>query len=574
MASALALELVIGATVNSTVGAAFKAIEQRIARLKTLGSKAKVLQHTIGEAVRLREELNKTHETAEDSGQYLQRQLETNLDLLRGLRREVRDLRDDLPRLGSMVTFRVAVEAPDVIVLWPAALSSAARQRTQAPAPANEVAGPVERVTSSFSWLTQQARNVVVGLTALSASVWERAVFGPGFRLGAPGDEPPRPASVSIQLQTSGYEWAGGEASLQVGPGLPDAANNAVYTSISAPSLKQQAQGKGGQAAGVASAQIVGAVGPGVVVVQVVQTCLGHDPRKASASAAEDGAEAVQADNSRFGLGSVVVALTALALGVAGGRNVARGGVLSRGWNTVKEVFRPTPAPRPRGATRIEALPPPAAPSKWDRIKSGAKEGVKSTRNGALLGAVVQAGYTLMTAETVKDKAEGYGGAAGGLAGTLAGGAIGGAIGTLIAPGIGTAIGIELGSAVGGVLGSEFGSWLGVKLFASDETPPPATEKKAESSPTAAPGSVVRQMASPQSSGDSTLPLAPTPLPANAAPQLVTQQITIHQQMPITVQGDLSNAEQIRQSLLDEMRRQMEALTRTASAPLYDPSHV
>lgn len=565
MASALALELVIGATVSSTVGAAFKAIEYRIARLKTLGSKAKVLQHTIGEAVRLREELNKTHETAEDSGQYLQRQLEINLDLLRGLRREVRDLRGELPRLGSLVTFRVAVEAakaPGVIVLWPPAL------------PKNKEAEPVEAVTRSFSWVTQQTRNVVLGLTALSASVWGLAAFSP--RVGAPRDEStPRLPSLSIQVQTQGYEWAGGQASLQVGPALPEAANNAVYTSFSAPSVNQQAQGKGGQAAGFASAEIVGTVGAGMVVVQVAQTCLGHEPLKASASAAAEGAEAAQADNSRFGLSSVVVALTALALGVAGGRNVARGGVLSRGWNTVKEVFRPTPAPRPRGATRIEALPPPAAPSKMQEGWKAMKPAVKAELAPALLLAALNAGYTAMYAKTADEKADGYGNAAGSAIGSVVGAGLGERF--IRIPKVGQMIGTTLGGFVGG----KFGGWLGKKLFGSDGVFSSADEEQAGkapapalSPPNTAPGSVVRQMANPQPSGDSMLPLAPTTAPANPAPQLLTQQITIHQQMPITVQGDLSNGEQIRQSLLDEMRRQMEALTRTTVAPLYDPSHV
>ncbi|TKJ66962.1 hypothetical protein PkoCFBP13504_30605, partial [Pseudomonas koreensis] len=63
MANKLALGLVIGGAVSSTVGAAFKDVTGRIKRLEAEGNKARVLQRTIGDTIRLREEWKKAHDT-------------------------------------------------------------------------------------------------------------------------------------------------------------------------------------------------------------------------------------------------------------------------------------------------------------------------------------------------------------------------------------------------------------------------------------------------------------------------------------------------------------------------------
>jgi hypothetical protein len=56
MANKLALGLVIGGAVSSTVGTAFKDVQGRIKQLEAQGTKARVLQRTIGDTIRLREE--------------------------------------------------------------------------------------------------------------------------------------------------------------------------------------------------------------------------------------------------------------------------------------------------------------------------------------------------------------------------------------------------------------------------------------------------------------------------------------------------------------------------------------
>ncbi|EGH97604.1 tail tape measure protein, partial [Pseudomonas amygdali pv. lachrymans str. M302278] len=63
MANNLALGLVIGGSVSSTLGSAFSTVEGRIKKLEQQGSQAKVLRNTIGETMRLRDEWKKAHDS-------------------------------------------------------------------------------------------------------------------------------------------------------------------------------------------------------------------------------------------------------------------------------------------------------------------------------------------------------------------------------------------------------------------------------------------------------------------------------------------------------------------------------
>lgn len=102
MASKLALGLVIGGAVSSTVGAAFKTVEGRIKKLEEQGSKAKVLKNTIGETMRLRDEWKKAHDTGAASAAGLLRKLEGNLDSLRKQGIQVHKLRQEYQALGRV----------------------------------------------------------------------------------------------------------------------------------------------------------------------------------------------------------------------------------------------------------------------------------------------------------------------------------------------------------------------------------------------------------------------------------------------------------------------------------------
>lgn len=83
MANKLALGLVIGGAVNSSVGAAFKEVTGRIKRLEAEGNKARVLQRTIGDTIRLRDEWKKAHDSGAAGASKLLSRLNSNLDSLK-----------------------------------------------------------------------------------------------------------------------------------------------------------------------------------------------------------------------------------------------------------------------------------------------------------------------------------------------------------------------------------------------------------------------------------------------------------------------------------------------------------
>lgn len=100
MASKLALALVIGGAVSSTVGAAFNTVEGRIKKLEDKGNKAKVLKNTIGETIRLRDEWKRAHDSGAAATDGLLRKLNGNLDALRKQGVAVGKLGQEYQRLG------------------------------------------------------------------------------------------------------------------------------------------------------------------------------------------------------------------------------------------------------------------------------------------------------------------------------------------------------------------------------------------------------------------------------------------------------------------------------------------
>ncbi|WP_070087230.1 phage tail tape measure protein [Pseudomonas sp. NBRC 111122] len=100
MASKLALALVIGGTVASSVGAAFKTVENGIQKLEAKGNRAKVLKSTIGETIKLREEWKRAHDSGAAGADKLLRKLDNNLDALRKQGVEVGRLSREYQRLG------------------------------------------------------------------------------------------------------------------------------------------------------------------------------------------------------------------------------------------------------------------------------------------------------------------------------------------------------------------------------------------------------------------------------------------------------------------------------------------
>jgi TP901 family phage tail tape measure protein len=83
MANKLSLGLVIGGAVSPTVGAAFNEVTGRIKRLEAEGNKARVLQRTIGDTIRLRDEWKKAHDSGAAGASKLLGRLNSNLDSLK-----------------------------------------------------------------------------------------------------------------------------------------------------------------------------------------------------------------------------------------------------------------------------------------------------------------------------------------------------------------------------------------------------------------------------------------------------------------------------------------------------------
>ncbi|WP_095065284.1 phage tail tape measure protein [Pseudomonas sp. Irchel s3f19] len=100
MASKLALSLVIGGAVASSVGAAFKTVENGIQKLEAKGNRAKVLKSTIGETIKLREEWKRAHDSGAAGADKLLRKLDNNLDSLRKQGVEVGRLSREYQRLA------------------------------------------------------------------------------------------------------------------------------------------------------------------------------------------------------------------------------------------------------------------------------------------------------------------------------------------------------------------------------------------------------------------------------------------------------------------------------------------
>ncbi|WP_050577237.1 phage tail tape measure protein [Pseudomonas cremoricolorata] len=100
MAGKLALSLVIGGVVSSTVGSALGTVKSGIKQLEQQGNRAKVLKSTIGETIKLRDEWKRAHDTGAAGADKLQSRFERNLKTLRDQGIEVGRLGREYQRLG------------------------------------------------------------------------------------------------------------------------------------------------------------------------------------------------------------------------------------------------------------------------------------------------------------------------------------------------------------------------------------------------------------------------------------------------------------------------------------------
>lgn len=94
--------VVIGTALSSTWDAAFKTVEGRIKQLEQQGSKARVLEQTIGQTLRLQKEWKKAHDTGDSSAAGLLRRLEKSREGLRQQGVQVHKLRQEYEALGNV----------------------------------------------------------------------------------------------------------------------------------------------------------------------------------------------------------------------------------------------------------------------------------------------------------------------------------------------------------------------------------------------------------------------------------------------------------------------------------------
>ncbi|MBV4534130.1 phage tail tape measure protein [Pseudomonas sp. SWRI107] len=283
--------------------------------------------------------------------------------------------------------------------------------------------------------------------------------------------------------------------------------------------------------------------------------------------------------------------------GESRGRRRRRGGRRSRGAggsgsSTSRPRARPpvpapAPVPVPAPASRLSRIGTTAtsllgraetlAPALAETGLMGKASGLvtklaKKMPGGNVLDFGMKVYDTATTAETQNEKAEGYGRAAGGLAGSMAGASAGAAIGSVV-PVVGSAIGSLIGAVLGGMGGEELGGFLGLKLFGEDEAPA-KTEKAPE------PGDVARSIAA-------AAPAPTAPVVAQALeqakpkgdPPKVDQQFSYMPNMPITVQGDVKDPQQVFSTLEALIRRSWESwsqegLSRQAAGQLFDEPHL
>jgi len=83
MSDSLKIGLVIGGAVSATVGKAFKEVESKMKALDDKGAKARILQSTIGETIKLRDQWKRAHDTGAVGAAMLLSRLNANLSALK-----------------------------------------------------------------------------------------------------------------------------------------------------------------------------------------------------------------------------------------------------------------------------------------------------------------------------------------------------------------------------------------------------------------------------------------------------------------------------------------------------------
>lgn len=529
MASTLAVEKMIGASVDATVGAAFKALEERIRQLRALSNKRIAGLGTLGQSLGLSGMLldnppeaalkAETHES--HSSVALLKRIAGHVQVISF---KVADIARGLSQSRvSLVLVKVGREgAPQPPVSAPPVAT--ARDAAQPAAPSTDEAVPTSTGTSSV-WgkasdafdgamkgvddalrpatdrLAMGITHIANGFTALSDNA-KLAVMG----AAAAG-------ATLVTLKTPLNAFKLGKGLLEIGRDLQGGESG-----------EEEAESKTGGSV----------LDTALKVIDAFDEAMGGDDT-------EEGAEPQKV---------FVVNAQDFCCGAGGRRGKKKGG---KRRSSSSRPPSPPPSPAPAGG--------------WAKIKGylgKAGTAMKSVRAPAALEAVYKAGKTFLTAETAEQKADGYGGAVGGLGGALAGAALGAFV-----PVVGPAI----GAVIGGIAGSEWGASLARKWFASDDPATPAVSEPTHLSTSL--GEVARSINPGAGEPMTMLSLPPAPPPMGPAPQPITQQITFAPHMPITVQGSVTDPARLALDIEPIVRRQFDEMTRmAANRQLADPTHV
>jgi|GEM_PF-6138374 len=211
-----------------------------------------------------------------------------------------------------------------------------------------------------------------------------------------------------------------------------------------------------------------------------------------------------------------------------------------------------------------------SSPGFGSSLSMGAMKGALKRLPGAsLVDGAMMALDVVRNATTPEERAEGLGTAAGTAGGSMAGGAIGAAIGQVLIPipGVGAAIGGMVGASLGADAGADFGAWLGRLWSGSGDKEKPSTSPQtqiAATSNSSSPvdrhvGEVSRSWREGQAADmpglervsvvhplDAVSAGASPPLPGNSslpttASGPVQQNIVLSPSIPITVQGNITD---------------------------------
>lgn len=366
------------------------------------------------------------------------------------------------------------------------------------------------------------------GSNTVSASV-QGVAMSPATMASAPGKQ-------TMGASTSEPRGKGAAVNGRVKPAVVAAARQSLQTFASDGPRNEKVDGYGRAAGGLAGTLLGGAVGS---VVPLLGTTFG---------AALGGLVASQLGGWLgkiwFGGAGEARGATATSLPTARERDASRAGSDT----TTSHDAQPM------------SSPPPSKPS-------GMAAAMKALAKPAVLSATERTLETFASEKSGREKAEGYGMAAGGLIGTLAGGAIGSVV---------PIIGTTFGAALGGLVGGQLGGWLGKSWFDStvkgEVAAEPTVPDQGAPDRKVAPGEVIRSIRREQPPSQN--PSVPNPTAPAASAPVYNQQFTFTANMPVTVNNRLDDPLNL-QHLEAIARRQLEELMRQArSVQLADTPHI